>query len=168
MTTTTTKKTPVHSISAAKDMWWMPLFAVAQKPQTLVSCQPPWPSIQMAWVYLARGPGQVGPVWAPLHHPSHRYPPLTGSLSQPWDSSALRVLAGCSRVTGKPGTDRVKAVILENWVRRGKMCTRFVSEWERFRVSCPHHGTHEGSSPVTASSINMSSQSYKHMLGENS
>lgn len=43
-----------------------------------------------------------------------------------------------------------------------------VCEGERFRVSCLHHSTLEDSSPVTALNINMSSQSYKHMVKENS
>lgn len=102
----------------------------------------------------------------PLYHPSHQFLPtpawpgsLTASLSQ--DSSVLRFLAGCSRVTGNTA-QIVSKLLFQSGERENvyNVC-------ERFRVSCPHHSTLEDSSPVTVSNINMSSRSYKHTVREN-
>lgn len=45
----------------------------------------------------------------------------TGFLSAPCSSRLLSSYR-------QPGADRVKVVVLEHWVRRGKMCTMFVRE----------------------------------------
>lgn len=141
-----------------------------RNPNTRLPCQPPWPPTLSRWPGSI-SPGALGlvvPVWAPSHRPPHRFLPTSvcvlvldcpsftanGFLSAPRSS---RLLSSYPR----PDADRVKAVILENWVRRGENVYD-VCEGERFRVSCPHHSTHEDSRPVTASNINMSSQSYKH------
>lgn len=82
----------------------MLLFAVAQtlaSPVSLFGSNP----VQMAWVYRTRGPGSSRLRVGLTHQPRcpFRAQPgpdsLTASLSPPWDSSALRVRAGGSRVT---------------------------------------------------------------------
>lgn len=87
--------------------------------------------IQMAWVYHTRGPGPVGSVWA-----SYTLHPIDFCLRADWFPDCLSFTtmgflgSPCwSRLLSsyqQPGTDRVKAVILENWMRRGKMCTMCV------------------------------------------
>lgn len=122
------------------------------------------------WGVSHQGPGSSGFCVGPLCHPPHRFLAdwlpdclsftALGFLSAPCSSSLLSSYQ-------PPGVDRVKAVILENRVRRGEN-VYCVCEGERFRVSCPHHSTLEDSGPVTVSNINMSSRAYKHMVKANS
>lgn len=122
------------------------------------------------WGVSHQGPGSSGSCVGPLCHPPHRFLAdwlpdclsftALGFLSAPCSSSLLSSYQ-------PPGVDRVKAVILENRVRRGEN-VYCVCERERFRVSCPHHSTLEDSGPVTVSNINMSSRAYKNMVKANS
>ena len=129
-----------------------------------------------------RAPAWVGSVWASYTtSPIDFYLSMDRSLTASLLHAVGFLCTPCwSRLFSsfhKPGADRVKAVILESWTRRGGKwawctCVRLsVCVWERerererkrFTVSCPHHSTLEDSSPVAASNINMSSQNYKHM-----
>ena len=123
-----------------------------------------------------QGPGPSGScVGLPFFaiHPIDFHPPQRGPV--PWlalfHSRGIPQNAPCSRGLlssyRQPGTDRVKAVILESCSEERENVYE-VCEAERFRVSCPHHSTREGSCPVTALNINMSTRSYKHRLKENS
>lgn len=104
-----------------------------RNPNTRLPCQPPWPPTLSRWPGSI-SPGALGlvvPVWAPSRHPPHRFLPTSvcvlvldcpsftanGFLSAPRSS---RLLSSYPR----PDADRVKAVILENWVRRGGKCVR--------------------------------------------
>lgn len=168
----TTKNLSVHSVSTVRDMWWMLLFAVAKTLGSSVSLFGPYP-IKMAWVYLTRGPGPVGPVWAPYTiHLIDFCPPQSGPV--PW--------LPLFHSHGIPQRSVFEQAALELPATRHRSCQSCyfrelgevrenvydVCEGERFRVSCPHHSTLEDSSPVTASNINMSSHSHKHTVKENS
>lgn len=109
----------------------------------LVLCRPPIPSIPSIFPLLSVD-------WF-LDCPSFT---ATGFLSAPC-SSRLLVLPATWRRSCQSCYFRALGE------ERGK-CVRCL--WLRFWVSCPHHGTLEDSSLVTVSNINMSSQSYKHMV----
>ena len=108
----------------------MLLFAVAKTLGSPVSLFGRYP-IQMARVYLTRGSRAQWVLCRPPFLTIHsidfnpeRLPDCpsftaTGFLSAPRSSRLLSSYR-------QPGADRVKAVILERWVRRGKMCTMFV------------------------------------------
>ncbi len=110
-----------------------------------------------------------------LYHPSHPFPPTT-RLSMDRFPDCLSFTA-----TGFLSARRLEQAALELPATRRRSCQSCyfrgrgeerenvydVCERERFRVSCPHHSTLEDSSPVMALNINMSSQSYKHMVKEN-
>lgn len=104
------------------------------KTQTLawsVSLSSRWPGSIMP-----RGPqGKWAQRGAPKIHPSHRFP-LTSVVDRfpdwlPFTAKGfLRAPCWSRRRSGyrQPGADRVKAVVLEDWVRRGEMCTRSVRQ----------------------------------------
>lgn len=81
-----------------------------------------WPGTQAQWVLC-------GP-------PTASIPSISTSLRVDWFPDCFSFTAAgflsvpcSSRLLSsyrQPGADRVKAVILENWVSRGKMCTMFV------------------------------------------
>lgn len=82
----------------------------------------------MAWMYHTSGPGQV---WASsTNHSVHFYLHVKGfSDCHPFIAmgflSALRWRQLLSSYQ-QPGANRVKAVILKNWMQRVKLCTLFV------------------------------------------
>ncbi len=118
-----------------------PLHHVVNAPlcfgkNTGLPCQPLWPLPYPDGLGVShQGPRPSGSCVGPLYRPSHRFLPAsvwtgsldclsftaTGFLSAPRSSRLLSSYR-------QPGADRVKAVILENWVRRGEMCTMFVRE----------------------------------------
>lgn len=148
----------------------MLLFTVAETVGFPVSLFYP---IQMAWVYLTKGPSLSGFCVGLLYHQSHRFLPQHGPLPD------------CISFTccGIPQHSVLEQAVLEfpqTWCRSCQSCyfreldeerrkmsmmhvCVCVRERKRFTVSCPHHSTLEDSSPVAASNINMSSQNYKHM-----
>lgn len=116
---------PAHSISTARNMWWILSFTLAKTMGFPVSNFYP---NQMAWMYHTRGPGQV---WASsTTHSVHFYLHVKGfSDCHPFIAVGF-LSALCWRQLlssyQQPGANRVKAVILENWMQRVKLCTLFV------------------------------------------
>lgn len=155
-------KIQVPSIVTVRDMWRM----LWKK-----HCAPLSASLAAT---LSRWPGSISPgaqvqrvlYRPPIYHqgylPTSVWPgSLTAPLSQPQDSSALRVremaaleLPASRRRSCQSCYFRALGQERENVFD--------VCRGERFRVSCPHHSTLENSSPVTVSNINISSQRYKH------
>lgn len=106
-TTTTKNPSPLH-LHCTGHVVNAPLFLFGKN--TGLPCQPLWPLPYPDGLGVShQGPRPSGSCVGPLYRPSHRFLPasvwtgsLTAPLSQPRDSSALRVRAGCSRVTGNP------------------------------------------------------------------
>lgn len=102
------KKKTLHSVFTVRDVWWMSLSAVARKPKHwpgLSASHPDGPGLSCHGGPRASGRSEgpqkfIHPI--DFHSPQWWIGSLTGSLSQPRDSSGLRVGAGGAQVTGNP------------------------------------------------------------------